>query len=737
MRFLLVVKQQRNVDAFVEALRLLAGRGHSVTLAVQDADDRRNDRLSAAIDAAGIAIVRCPAVRTDAWRDVATLLRRLRDCLQYLRPEMRQAVKLRARVFDRLRQDLMFDAETHAAVAGLMAIPPEQTRRLDAALALAEQALPTDPLFDEFLATHAPDVLLVSPLVHFGPAQADLVASARRVGIPAWMLLYSWDNLSTKGAIHRWPDRMVVWNDRQRAEAGMLHGFPAERVTVVGAPRFDAFFALQPAMSGAQFHEPLGLDPAKPTLLYVCSSRLVSEEELPFITRWIRALRHSASNSVRDCNIIVRPHPDIALLPAGIPMLRHEWPAAPGLRARIARPFDDGRAIVLMTPHETPLGLFESITHSVAVVGLNTTAELEAGIVGRPVFTIVADAHDADGQSSTMHFHYLTAAAGGFVSSAAGFEEHVAQLDAMLQKGPDPAPIRAFIQSFLRPHGVERPVAPILADVLEHGAGATPVADAVPGSSATIAIESADAARAGNRRPTLPLAYAITPPLCVYATRTTERMAAGGTIAVDLAVASWIEREIGLGEVLYDIGAGVGEYTLIAAKRRGAVVLAFEPGYAAHGELCENLLLNGCEASVVPIPLALAGRDGLAEIKYLHGQPGETGSVVRDDIDWRVKHRGPNKPYLQPALLARLDTLVERQGLPSPHHVRLAPHVAVAAVIAGASATLRLPSLKTICVTPGTEQDAAALLQLQTRGWAQATGAQASLGTVTLFRRHL
>ena len=735
MRFLLVVKQQRNVDAFIEALRLLAGRGHSVTLAVQDADDRRNDRLSSAIDAAGIAVVRCPAVRTDTWKDVATLLRRLRDCLQYLRPEMRQAVKLRARAFDRLRQDLMFDAETHTAVAGLLAIPSEQTRRLDAALALAEQALPTDPLFDEFLATHAPDVLLVSPLVHFGPAQADLVASARRAGIPAWMLLYSWDNLSTKGAIHRWPDRMVVWNDRQRAEAGTLHGFPAERVTVVGAPRFDAFFALRPAMSGVEFHEPLGLDPAKPTLLYVCSSRLVSEEELPFITRWIRALRLSALNSVRDCNIIVRPHPDIALLPAGTPMLRHEWPAAPGLRARISRPFHDGRAIVLMTPHETPLGLFESITHSVAVVGLNTTAELEAGIVGRPVFTIVADAHDADGQSSTMHFHYLTTAAGGFVTSAAGFEEHVAQLEALFRKGPDPAPIRAFIQSFLRPHGVERPVAPILADLLERGAGATPVADAMPGSSATVAIESAEAARSGTRRPVLPLAYAITPPLCVYATRTTERMADGGTLAVDPTVAEWIEREIGLGEVLYDIGAGVGEYTLIAAKRRGAVVLAFEPGYAAYGELCENLLLNGCEASVVPIPLALAGRDGLAELKYLHGQPGETGSMVRDDIDWRVKHRGPNKPYLQPALLVCLDTLMARQGLPSPHHVLIAPHVAAVTVLAGAAATLRLPSLKSICVSATHDNMAAVQASLQPLGWIQATQAPTPSGTVSIFRR--
>ena len=263
-------------------------------------------------------------------------------------------------------------------------------------------------MFDEFLRCEKPDVLLVSPLVHFGPAQSDVVASASRLGIPAWMLLYSWDNLSTKGTLHRWPDWMFVWNEQQRNEAEALHGFDPERVTVVGAPRFDTFFSLRAAMGREQFHDPLGLDPTRPTLLYVCSSRFVSEGELPFIRRWLGELRGSASETLRTCNVLVRPHPDIALLPDDFRMPRHRWPAAPILIARTARPFDEERAMVLQTDLTTPQGLYESIVHSNAVVGLNTTAELEAGIVGRPVFTIVADDGAVDGQSSTIHFHYLT-----------------------------------------------------------------------------------------------------------------------------------------------------------------------------------------------------------------------------------------------------------------------------------------------------------------------------------------
>ena len=69
----------------------------------------------------------------------------------------------------------------------------------------------------------------------------------------------------------------------------------------------------------------------------------------------------------------------------------------------------------------------------------------------------------------------------------------------------------------------------------------------------------------------------------------------------------WLDGCVQPGDVLYDIGANVGAFTLIAAVGRGARAVAFEPSYANYGRLCENLHLNGCDGAVVPFPLPLAG----------------------------------------------------------------------------------------------------------------------------------
>jgi FkbM family methyltransferase len=675
MRFLLVVKQKRNVDAFLGTLQCLVERGHSVTLAVQERDQKTEARLNLSMNHPAFRVTTCPAVRTDDWSELASLVRRLRDCVHYLKPAMRSATKLRARIIHRLRQDLQFDASTDAVARGLLDMPVDQVQRLDRVFALAEQSVPTDPVFDEFLRSHAPDVLLVSPLVHFGPAQADLVASAGRMRIPVWMLLYSWDNLSTKGTLHRWPDRMFVWNEQQRQEAEALHGFPRERVIVIGAPRFDTFFSLGAAMSREQFHEPLGLDPARPTLLYVCSSRFVSEGELAFIRRWLGQVRGSASETLRTCNVVVRPHPDIPLLPADFRMPRHRWLAAPDLIARTARPFDDERAVVLQTDLTTAQGLYESIVHSNAVVGLNTTAELEAGIVGRPVFTIVADDQSVDGQSSTIHFHYLTKEQGGFVSSARSFADHLTQLETALSQPPDRDAIRRFIEAFLRPHGLDKPVAPVFAETLDRLASEAVVPDAQPKHAMPNL----------NERGSVAKSQLSVPPI--------EASGEG-----DARSSCWLEQYVDFGDVIYEVGADRGDFVVAAVKRRGATVVAFEPGYAAYAELCERVQRNGCQAWVVPVPLALAARDGLAEIRYPAGSPGHPGYTIRDDITWRVKHRGANLPYFQPACLTRLDTAVERYRMPAPHHLRLSSGVLPLAVLQGASSTLEGASLKSICL---------------------------------------
>src|SRR5262249_42653748 len=107
---------------------------------------------------------------------------------------------------------------------------------------------------------------------------------------------------------------------------------------------------------------------------------------------------------------------------------------------------------------------FDSIFHSAAVVGINTSAFIEAGIVGRPVFTIVMPDYE-DNQHGTVHFDYLLKAGGGLLSAATGVDAHLAQLSAALyapQSG-----VKPFVREFVRPLGLDRAATPVFVDAVE------------------------------------------------------------------------------------------------------------------------------------------------------------------------------------------------------------------------------------------------------------------------------
>ena len=718
MKFLVVVKQKKNVDTFLDTIRVLIARGHRVSLAVQERHDPRVEQLAAGLTAPDFVLTPGPTVRTDDWAEIAPLLRSLSDCLHYQQPRLHGARKLQARTIDKLREELRLRVDDREAADVLRQVPQQQIERLRAILGLAEQHLPTDPLYDTFLREEQPDVLLLSPVVHFGSAQADLVASARRLGIPVGMLLFSWDNLSTKGRLHRPPDRIFVWNDRQRTEAAQLHGFPQDRVVVVGAPRFDSFFSLRRQMSAEEFLSPLGLDPAAPTLLYVCSSPFVSAGELAFVHKWLRALR-AAPGAARAANVLVRPHPDIALLGPDVPVEQFRWPASQGLQALVSRPFDDPRALVLRTSDRAMQGLYECIANSAAVVGLNTSAELEAAIVGKPVYTVLAGDSDADGQATTLHFHYLLEATGGFVRAAGGLDEHIAQLDAELASPSDGAAIRRFVGEFLRPLGIDQPVSPLLAEALERTFEAMaalvpnvrpdePPADA-DGDDDPDADE--EPAREAEARPFVALRFGKNGASVQVHTR-----ADIAPPRIDKTLLRWILNHVGIGDVVYDLTAGSGLYTVIAARHRGATVVAFEPGYDAFKDLCDNLLLNGCDGAVAPLPVALADFEGLGRLKFPLGQAGQARHTVHEER-WRPRRpAGEGRPLLQPVCATSLDRAVERYALPPPNHLRISNLTSVNSILAGAAATLTSPSLRTVFVTMWEKDRAQAASQLVAHG---------------------
>lgn len=152
----------------------------------------------------------------------------------------------------------------------------------------------------------------------------------------------------------------------------------------------------------------------------------------------------------------------------------------------------------------------------------------------------------------------------------------------------------------------------------------------------------------------------------------------------------WIEQHLRPGDVFYDVGANVGSYSLIAGAQGldGLRVVAFEPGYASYSALCDNVLLNGQEDVVVPMPVVLGERTALATLTYSDVGAGAAGHTLEG---------GKEGAYRQPVLVHRLDDLVEL-GLPMPTLIKVDVDGAEASVLRGAQRTLAQPELRSAIV---------------------------------------
>ncbi|MQA66790.1 MAG: FkbM family methyltransferase [Alphaproteobacteria bacterium] len=172
----------------------------------------------------------------------------------------------------------------------------------------------------------------------------------------------------------------------------------------------------------------------------------------------------------------------------------------------------------------------------------------------------------------------------------------------------------------------------------------------------------------------------------IHATSDMEKRWRARSCAKEPWTVAWIERYIDPGDVLFDVGANVGTFSLIAAKHRQAVVVAFEPGYANYARLCENIQLNGCHGAVVPVPLALAEATGLTGFKYRSTHPGQSRHLLKD-VPWRFG-RAPRERYEQPICAIRLDQAVAQFTLPRPNHLKIDVDGGEARVLAGAGGVL-------------------------------------------------
>jgi hypothetical protein len=307
----------------------------------------------------------------------------------------------------------------------------------------ADDILPAADAATTLIEEARPDAVVVVGVIRT-PEFVEHLKAARAAGIATAIWIQSWDNLSSKGLLHFVPDRVFVWNETQRSELARYHGIPADRVSITGAQTFDHWFNGEHPASREDFCRRCGLDPERPILLYLVSSRQAEPGPETFFPRWLEAVRADDDPTLAGASVLLRPHPTAV---------------EPWLEAATSDP----RVVVSPSTAADPINspafrrrFREELHHASVAFAINTSGLIDAAIFGKPALTVELPEF-AHVQRGTVHFEYLTTVGGGLLRSAPTLEDHVAELARLIHRDPYERDERGerFIAEFVRPQGDE------------------------------------------------------------------------------------------------------------------------------------------------------------------------------------------------------------------------------------------------------------------------------------------
>jgi len=429
---------------FESVLEMLAAQGHHIHLSADEAETFGGRALveRLAVSYSHVTYGSVPSAADEPWMRFAQKVRYALDYVRFCAPRYADVPKLRLRNVERAPRVVRW------LMRAVGASPVGGT------LKWLERSMPRSAPMRSWLEELAPDAVILTSLTFSRSSAIEQLKAARGLGIPTAAAIMSWDHLSSKALLHIAPDRTFVWNEVQKREATGMHGLPPESIVVTGAQCYDQWFDRPPSRARDTFCADMGLDPSRPFVLYVCSamSPVPTPVEPLFVKEWVTALRASGDPMLRDVGVLVRPHPERL----------KEWTDVS---------FDGFENVVVHggTPIDatSKADYFDALIFSHAVIGLCTSAFLEAAIAGRPVLTLLLPAYRIH-QDGMAHFRYLLEVEGGLLHAAPELSAHLRDLAGVLSRSAEREERNVrFLTAFVRPDGLEVPATPAFVSAVE------------------------------------------------------------------------------------------------------------------------------------------------------------------------------------------------------------------------------------------------------------------------------
>ncbi len=149
-------------------------------------------------------------------------------------------------------------------------------------------------------------------------------------------------------------------------------------------------------------------------------------------------------------------------------------------------------------------------------------------------------------------------------------------------------------------------------------------------------------------------------------------------------------------EVLIDIGANVGMYTIWAAMTRAARVYAFEPESQNYAILYQNIVRNKLSKRVVGYCAALSDETRFSLLYLSEFVTGGSIHTFGEELDFKLQPRP--SAIAQGCIATTLDHLVGAGIVPVPDHIKIDVDGLEHKVLAGCRSVLADPKVKSVLI---------------------------------------
>ena len=149
-------------------------------------------------------------------------------------------------------------------------------------------------------------------------------------------------------------------------------------------------------------------------------------------------------------------------------------------------------------------------------------------------------------------------------------------------------------------------------------------------------------------------------------------------------------------EVMVDIGANVGMYSIWAAMTRNVRVCAFEPESQNYALLYQNIVRNDLSRQVTGYCAALSDESGFSSLYLSEFIAGSSVHTYGAELDFKLQPR--SSKIVQGCVATTLDHLVATRAVPLPNHIKIDVDGLEHKVLAGCRNVLAERAVKSVLV---------------------------------------